>query len=205
MLNRIPILPDLMTPNHRRHPIRLTPPLSHIRSKSNPHTPLTRSPPLILLRISPQQLAHQPLLTGLFPVPIDLAHVVERYAVFREETAMNDKVSFCAGRGEEGRSGAFGFGVGGRLGGFEETGHGEGGEDVGEQLVCHLAVLGFALALSPQIASASYPISSLLSHTHLKPINLVHITSLMIPPVQPDPVRVQPLVREQRQRHLDGP
>jgi hypothetical protein len=41
--------------------------------------------------------------------------------------------------------------------------------------------------------------------THLEPVNLVHITRLMVPPVQKDPLRVQPLVRKQRQGDLDGP
>ena len=41
--------------------------------------------------------------------------------------------------------------------------------------------------------------------THLEPVNLVHITRLMIPPVQKDSLRVQPLVRKQRQGDLDGP
>jgi hypothetical protein len=41
--------------------------------------------------------------------------------------------------------------------------------------------------------------------TYLEPVNLVHITRLMVPPVQKDPLRVQPLVRKQRQGDLDGP
>jgi hypothetical protein len=77
-------------------------------------------------------------------------------------------------------------------------------------------MLGLALALQvpnrktiSQTASPFTPQASLVhattNETHLEPVNLVHITRLMVPPVQKDPLRVQPLVREQRQGDLDRP
>jgi len=110
MLNGIPILPNLVTPNDGGHRVCLTPPLGHIRSKPNPNSTFTRSSTGSILRIRPEQFTHQTLLTRLFPISIDLFHVVQRHAVFGEETAVNDKVAFLSLWGEDGGLRAFGFG-----------------------------------------------------------------------------------------------
>jgi hypothetical protein len=110
MLNSIPILPDLVTSNDGRHRIGLAPPLGHIRSKPDPDSTFTRSSTGSILRIRPEQFTHQTLLTRLFPISIDLFHVIQRHAVLGEETAVNDKVTFLPLWGEDGGLRAFGFG-----------------------------------------------------------------------------------------------
>jgi len=81
MLDRIPILPDLVTSNDRGDLIRLAPPLGDIRSESDPDTTFTRTSSWRILRIRPEQLTHESLLTGLFSVSINLFHVVQGDAV----------------------------------------------------------------------------------------------------------------------------
>jgi hypothetical protein len=115
VLDRIPVLPDLVTTNDSRHLIRLAPPLGHIRSEPNPDPTFTRPSPRCVLRIRPQELAHESLLPGLFPVPVDLFHVIQRDAVLGEQTAVDDKVSFLAVWREDGGLRSFGFGRRGRL------------------------------------------------------------------------------------------
>jgi hypothetical protein len=76
-------------------------------------------------------------------------------------------------------------------------------------------MLGLAFALKSQTNERTRPSTELANPaiswhppaqgTHLEPINLVHVARLVVPPVQKDPLRVQPFVREKRQGDLDGP
>lgn len=92
MLDAVPSLPNLMRPNDCRDLILIRPPARHIRSKSKPNTPLTRSAPRCVLRIRPQRFAHQAFLSRLLERHArDRADVVQRDTVFREEAAVNDE------------------------------------------------------------------------------------------------------------------
>lgn len=125
MFNRIPVLSDFMTSNHRRHMVQVTPPLGHIRPKPNPDPTVTRSSPGQRLRVRPQELVHQPDLTRLSAIPVNLFHIVEGDTVFTKQSTVDDKVSFFAVRGEDGWLRSFGFRVRGVLGCRQEGGKGD--------------------------------------------------------------------------------
>lgn len=86
MLDIIPLHPNLVTPNHRLEAILLTEPLRNIRSKLQAYTSLTRPPPGRRLRIRPEHLHHEPLLTRLtLRMTIETSDVIQRDIIIRKQ------------------------------------------------------------------------------------------------------------------------
>jgi hypothetical protein len=109
MLNLIPRHPNLMTPNHRLQPILLTKPFRDIRAKLQSDASLTWSASGIWLGIRPEHFVDEALVCGLATeVAVYFADVVEGYAVFGEEAAVEDE-EFLGDEGCEGEGGE-GFG-----------------------------------------------------------------------------------------------
>lgn len=93
MLLLVSVHADLVTPNNGLETILVAELLGDVGSKLHAYTTLAGASPGLFLRIRPQHLHHEALLTRLaLLVTVDLANVVQRHVVVGEETAVEHKV-----------------------------------------------------------------------------------------------------------------
>jgi len=54
MLDRVPVLPDLVGPDHSGDAVQLAPPLGHVGTETEANTPLGGTSALLFLRVGPE-------------------------------------------------------------------------------------------------------------------------------------------------------
>lgn len=104
VLDFVTIHANLVTTDDSVETVLLTEALSDIGSELKSDTTFAGSATFFLLRISPEHLHHQARLAWLaLVVPVELANIVQCYAVVREEATVENKVlganQCCEGQG----------------------------------------------------------------------------------------------------------
>lgn len=152
VLDLVTLHADLVRTDNGLETVFLTEPLGDIGTELETNASLAGSTARCRLRVCPEHLHHQTLLAGLaLVVSVQFPDVVQGCVVVREETTVQNQV-FAA----------------------NQSGQGQSGERLGEDLEYPLVVLGLAFSFET--------------------INLVHIVRLVVATVEEDPVGTKHLV-----------
>ena len=184
----------LVTTQHSCDTVELAPCLGDVGTEPETHTALGRVTSWCSLRVAPEQLHHETLLTRLPDLEaVDGTNIVERHAILGEETAVDDKEAFEASvlgdngltlsdRERVGQLVASERGLGSR----DERGKRQGDEDLRKELEGEIATeLDLALTLET--------------------VDLVHLRSFVVTTVDKGSLWIEPLVCKNGESNLDRP